>query len=453
MKLFFISFLSSFIHFSFSNDTPLISLISIGDWGGYNLGSTHKTNILNVANQINNDINNYNYDGIISTGDNFYYCGIQNLEDENIQNDFTNLFGKFNIPWYNSLGNHDYGYNISAQLLLHNIIPNWILPNNYYYKVISKNNINLHLIVLDTNPCVQKYINNDQTKWDPCGSLFPTCKPYNNNLPCQFHNNILKQSCSNQFNWFQNLINSINKNTNDYIIVLGHHPINEIDVKPFINIINTDIIDLYINGHVHIMGSYNVNGFNKYFTNGAASMVSEFSTIDNNNYTWYSKTTGYMRHYFFNDYILNQFISSNGIIIKEYKLYKNINTNIINDASSCTDANAIASNIIVTMKPSNPTIGSNYELDTTYTLSETITGGTANYYVSLSGFPVINQKNDLCKDLSNGPTPCPLNKGTINSKITGTVPSNSPHGSYSSKIIWTNTNNQQILCLQFNFNL
>ena len=60
------------------------------------------------------------------------------------------------------------------------------------------------------------------------------------------------------------------------------------------------------------------------------------------------------------------------------------------DAISCTQSNSIASNIEVSLTPSNPTIGSNYVLDTIYTLSEDVYDGNAIYYVTLSGFPIVN---------------------------------------------------------------
>jgi len=123
------------------------------------------------------------------------------------------------------------------------------------------------------------------------------------------------------------------------------------------------------------------------------------------------------------------------------------------DAISCTQSNSIASNIQVSLTPSNPTIGSNYVLDTTYTLSEDVYDGNAIYYVTLSGFPIVNEKDDLCKSLENGPTPCPLKKGVISSSINGTVPNDAPHGKYNSKITWNNEDNKEILCIEFDFDL
>jgi hypothetical protein len=133
-------------------------------------------------------------------------------------------------------------------------------------------------------------------------------------------------------------------------------------------------------------------------------------------------------------------------IINEERKY-----NLTSSIQSCSSTNSIASNIKLTMTPENPTIGSKYELDTSYDLSETITSGYANYIVKLSGFPVVNKKEDLCSDLKSGPTPCPLEKGHINSKISGVIPDNMPHGDYLTVIKWNTLDNNEILCLQLEF--
>ena len=39
---------------------------------------------------------------------------------------------------------------------------------------------------------------------------------------CEFHKNILTQSCSAQFSWFQEQLASVPKD--DWLIVVGHHP-------------------------------------------------------------------------------------------------------------------------------------------------------------------------------------------------------------------------------------
>jgi hypothetical protein len=99
---------------------------------------------------------------ILNTGDNFYYCGIQNTSDPQINEDYTTLFGGMGVTWYHSLGNHDYGFSPEAQLLLNETIPEWIMDGRYYHRRIelprdSGTGIIINIIVLDTNPCVKDY--------------------------------------------------------------------------------------------------------------------------------------------------------------------------------------------------------------------------------------------------------------------------------------------------------
>jgi hypothetical protein len=42
---------------------------------------------------------------VINTGDSFYWCGLQSLQDQQIAKDFTGPFASMpSIPWYSVLG-------------------------------------------------------------------------------------------------------------------------------------------------------------------------------------------------------------------------------------------------------------------------------------------------------------------------------------------------------------
>lgn len=321
-----------------------LTFLSIGDWGGYNLGSYYKKNIIDVSNALINDYNKNNHSFIINTGDNFYYCGIQSLNDYNIQADYINLFNKVQLPWYSVLGNHDYGYNVSAQLKLHTLINQWIMPSRYYYIEAQPG---LYIVALDTNPCISDYRGNDQSKWDPCHKPDYYCGNYTKDEPCRFHENILSQTCDYQFQWFQHILDNIIPN-NAKIIVVGHHPVFEIDVMPFSELVNNDArIVLYINGHTHMFGTYEYNKTNKYITNGAGSMVQpsnikyekvkgnldvinmEYNKKGNLNkkkkhkydmYSWYERISGYARHLIYESHLRTDFIGINGEIIYQYNI-------------------------------------------------------------------------------------------------------------------------------------
>ena len=245
------------------------TFLSIGDWGAAALGGYHLQNAQNCLSGMIQFQQSFQPSFVLNNGDNFYYCGIQNISDPQISTDYTSLFGKLDLDWYNALGNHDYGYNPEAQLALNQIIPQWIMDDRYYTRKIQVDQDVINVIFIDTNPCIADYRGDDPSRYDPCGTQYPTCEPYEGE--CLFHQNILEQDCSIQYNWLVDIVNNLNMS--EWNIVVGHHPINEVNVKDFGSLIADTRIDLYINGHVHDLEHYSINGVEKYITTGAGSMV------------------------------------------------------------------------------------------------------------------------------------------------------------------------------------
>jgi tartrate-resistant acid phosphatase type 5 len=208
--------------------------ITLGDWGGFALGSYHATTVTAVAKQMAATARAASIPFVVNTGDNFYYCGIQNTSDPQIQQDFTGQYGQYsslNVPWYGVLGNHEYGYSVEAQIELAktSTTPPWVMDDRYYTKRVAIGGGNhISFIFIDTNPCVSAYRADDPSGWDPCGTEFPTCSPIEEG-PCHFHENILSQDCSTQFTWFKSALAAVPKS--DWLIVVGHHPADEIDVE------------------------------------------------------------------------------------------------------------------------------------------------------------------------------------------------------------------------------
>ena len=254
-----------------------VNILSLGDWGSASLGGYHLRNAENTAHAMTTYASEYNPKLVLNTGDNFYYCGNQNTSDPQISDDYVNLFGNLSLPWYNALGNHDYGFNPAAQLELNQTIPQWIMDDRYYHRRVVLSNtdsstdssIALNIIVLDTNPCVNDYRGEDREKWDPCGTQYPTCSPVAGE--CMFHENIIEQDCKAQLDWFNATLSDIPHN--EWIFVIGHHKADEIDAEDFQSILNSSRVHLYLNGHNHNLEHYSIDGEPKYITTGAAGMV------------------------------------------------------------------------------------------------------------------------------------------------------------------------------------
>lgn len=273
-----------------TTDKP-IGFLSVGDWGSASLGGYHLRNAAGTADAMKAYIANGRGAGagvvgadasvafVLNTGDNFYYCGIQNTSDPQITEDYTELFGGMGVPWYHSLGNHDYGFSPEAQLRLNETIPEWIMDDRYYHRRIvlpggsgsgDDNDIRVNIIVLDTNPCVRDYRGTDRRRWDPCGTEYPDCSPIAE--PCRFHENILSQNCDTQLSWAKGVFANIPDG--EWVFVVGHHKAEEINVADFQStILDNPRVHLYLNGHNHNLEHYSVNGQAKYMTTGAGGMV------------------------------------------------------------------------------------------------------------------------------------------------------------------------------------
>jgi hypothetical protein len=225
---------------------------------------------------------------VLNTGDNFYWCGIQNTSDYQVKADFVDVYTQdsLQIPFYGCLGNHEYGYNVSAQLALReerDDMDRWILPDRYWETRLplpgAPDDRHISLIVLDTSPCMSQFRSDDSSDWDPCGEEYPTCSPGSTDDDfegvCQFHENILSQNCAEQFSWFSTSVaRAASTYPNDWLVVMGHAPADELDLAgDWVGTMQAAGVDLYINGHVHALQQYDMDGYGAYITTGAGSMT------------------------------------------------------------------------------------------------------------------------------------------------------------------------------------
>ena len=296
--------------------------LSIGDWGSASLGGFHLRDAVGTAAAMKAYIAAHPPSAtafVLNTGDNFYYCGIQNTSDPQITEDYTAVFGGMGIPWYNSLGNHDYGFAPEAQLALNETIPEWIMDDRYYHRreVIpdgssgGSGGITANIIVLDTNPCVRDYRGEDRKLWDPCGTEYPDCSPIAE--PCVFHENILSQDCDTQLTWAKCILARIPADRSEWVFVVGHHKAEEINVADFqTTFLDDPRVHLYLNGHKHNLEHYSVNGQAKYMTTGAGGMVLSLFGFGGGDYAtssasaspvkslWSKTVSGFTSHIFAN---------------------------------------------------------------------------------------------------------------------------------------------------------
>jgi acid phosphatase len=242
------------------------TFVTLGDWGGANLGSYHKTGELAVAKQMAKTMTANKSKFIINVGDNFYYDGIRSASDPLWAEDYEDVFtdpSSF-VPWYSILGNHDYGFNPAAQLQYKSPHKDrWVMPARYWTKRVALGGSGkfASFVFLDTTPCVRENLTCSGEACDPPAREAP-----------KFSANVRSQSCSTQFAWFKRTMSQID--AQDWIIVAGHHPADELNVEDFVSVFQEHNMDAYLAGHSHELELFNVDASGTpYIVSGAGCMV------------------------------------------------------------------------------------------------------------------------------------------------------------------------------------
>jgi len=131
-----------------------------------------------------------------------------------------------------------------------------------------------------------------------------------------------------------------------------------------------------------------------------------------------------------------------------FYLLFSIITMVSSSVNICSTSDSIAKNLQVNLDPTNPTSGNPFILSLIYDLDEEVTDGELSVKATLSGFPIVNDKYNLCEELSKSDYLCPLDKGSHKMTWNNTVPSGI-HGAFSMKESW-DFSTRNILCFQYN---
>ncbi len=254
--IFFITF--GIINNVFSEDRASskdsVEFIVIGDWG---MPGSEGQKL--VATQMNRLAASTAIDFIVTTGDNFYMKGVQNVDDPLWLSTFEDIYSLptlKTIPWYVSLGNHDHMGNIYAQIEYGKKHANWILPETYYskqFKIDEKHSI--QILFLDTSPFLEEY-----------------------RSISDYYPNLMKQDRNAQISW---LDKTLEESKDTWKVVVGHHPVYSAgshgdseelkDVLP--ELFERQKVNVYFAGHDHHLEHYQLVGKTHHFISGGGSRV------------------------------------------------------------------------------------------------------------------------------------------------------------------------------------
>ncbi len=89
---------------------------------------------------------------ILSTGDNIYPDGVQGADDPQWRSKFEDIYSaeQLQLPWYATLGNHDYRKNPDAQIDYGKTNHRWNMPARYYKFNKSDQECSIDFFAIDT---------------------------------------------------------------------------------------------------------------------------------------------------------------------------------------------------------------------------------------------------------------------------------------------------------------
>ncbi|MFT5133731.1 MAG: tartrate-resistant acid phosphatase type 5 [Gammaproteobacteria bacterium] len=241
-----------------SSNEDNLQFIVIGDWG------TPRSNGQKlVAAQLDKLAAATSIDFIISTGDNFYMKGVKSVEDPLWKNAFEEIYSLpalKNIPWYVSLGNHDYMGDFRAQIEYGESHANWILPQNYYSKDFNiGTQASVRFLFLDTVPFFKEY----------------RVRP-------NVYHHIEAQDSAEQLRWMNT---ALKESDATWKIAVGHHPVysagphgdSEELKKVLPQMFEQQKVHAYFAGHDHHLEHYRSMEATHYFISGAGSRPRKIS--------------------------------------------------------------------------------------------------------------------------------------------------------------------------------
>ena len=205
---------------------------------------------------------------IIAAGDVHHFNGVASTADPLWTTNYELIYShpELMIDWLPILGNHEYRGNTSAVLDYSGVSRRWVMPSRYYSRSFSHKGTSVRVVFIDTTPLISKYRTDSITYPDAC-----------------------RQDAEKQLQWIDSTLTAA---TEQWVIVVGHHPIYA--QTPKADSERTDLqqrllpilhkhpnVAVYACGHIHNFQHITHEGDNiDYVVNSAGSLARKVQATD-----------------------------------------------------------------------------------------------------------------------------------------------------------------------------
>ena len=204
---------------------------------------------------------------VIAAGDVHHFEGVRSVQDPLWMTNYELIYAhpELMIPWYPICGNHEYRGNTQAVVDYSRISARWEMPARYYTKAFDEEGTTVRIVWIDTTPLIDKYREESQKYPDAC-----------------------LQDIDTQLQWLDATLAAAQE---DWVIVVGHHPIYADTEKDDIerqnmqarvdNILRKHRVDMYLNGHIHNFQHIRMPGSDiDYITNSSGSLSRKVQAVE-----------------------------------------------------------------------------------------------------------------------------------------------------------------------------
>ena len=138
---------------------------------------------------------------VIAAGDVHHFSGVQSTSDPLWMTNYELIYDhpELMLEWSPILGNHEYRGNTQAVLDYAGVSRRWAMPARYYTRTFSDDATSVRVIFIDTTPLITKYRLDSAVYPDAC-----------------------KQDDNAQMQWLDRTLSEAKE---DWVIVVGHHPV------------------------------------------------------------------------------------------------------------------------------------------------------------------------------------------------------------------------------------